>query len=113
MEGEHSHWLPDVLVRGAWGEHAVINNDFNGGPVCAAQSTIEFKFIVTLICVSVESYELTWWIISLVAWVLSFSSCWSTQALIHTRTKQAETDQGKQTHSNINRKDNGANLHWM
>ena len=52
METQHVHWLPDVLVRGTWGEHAIVNNDFNGGPVCAAQSTPLFKFIVTLVTVS-------------------------------------------------------------
>ena len=52
MEGQTTQWLPDVLVRGAWGEHAIINNDFNGGPICAAQSTPMFKFLTTLVTVS-------------------------------------------------------------
>ena len=52
MVNHQSQHLPNVLVRGTWGEHAMINNDFNGGPKCASESTPEFKLMVTLICVS-------------------------------------------------------------
>ena len=52
MQGQPTQWLPDVFVRGAWGEHAIVNNDFNGGPICAAQSTPMFKFLTTLVTVS-------------------------------------------------------------
>ena len=32
----------DHFTKGVYGEHARINNDFNGGPTCAAQVPLYF-----------------------------------------------------------------------
>ena len=48
--------LYEVFTKGVWGEHAVINNNFNGGPICASESTPEFKVKLILLFVS-ESFD--------------------------------------------------------
>ena len=43
----------DFSVRGVWGEHSLFQNDNNyGGPDCAAQYSLEFRFISALLLVS-------------------------------------------------------------
>ena len=36
----------DRFTKGVYGEHARVNNDFNGGPTCAAQQPLAFTLAV-------------------------------------------------------------------
>jgi hypothetical protein len=42
----------DHFTKGVYGEHARINNDFNGGPVCASQVPIYFILGTIVLMVS-------------------------------------------------------------
>ena len=79
MEGQTTQWLPDVLVRGAWGEHAIINNDFNGGPICAAQSTPMFKFLTTLVTVSKSGFTHQ----SIASYIRDLAKSWAHKAKVN------------------------------
>ena len=42
-------FIKDKLIRGVWGEHAMLHSDFNGGPNCATQGPNSFKYLV-MVC---------------------------------------------------------------
>jgi hypothetical protein len=46
-----------VLIDGVWGPLAQHNAAHNGGPECASQSTIEFKFLTNLALVSAPIFK--------------------------------------------------------
>ena len=51
--------LYDRLVKGAWGEHARINNRANGGPECAEEVPIWFILLTFAIVVSINNGDYT------------------------------------------------------
>jgi hypothetical protein len=52
-------FVPAVFIKNVWGPDSSHNNDFYGGPHCAAQSTHTKRLLVNLLLVSGFA-ELTW-----------------------------------------------------
>jgi hypothetical protein len=48
MAPKMPEYLPSFFVNGVWGKNARVRNDFNGGPLCAKQSTPSVKLSINL-----------------------------------------------------------------